>query len=1126
MKTMVKTIIILLLFTCLPHLLIAQPTKKILPVAKEGPSRNLISNYSIFNINNLSLRLYSNGHINHNGGDIDAIVYPRGKTGAVFTSSFFWGGRVLDGDSTMPAIRTGGQRYDAATIPGPIVQSGPDPLPGNPNLPVYRIRRDWQTLTGSSLEILRDAADIYGIELSDVTAQQAQQVLADYAYDWNNWPVHLGAPYEDLNGNGSYDRGVDRPGIAEADQVLWTVCNDLDTALTDYNFGCPPIGIELQVTIWGYARPSSALNEMVFKRYRIINKSGFPIDSMFIGEFTDGDIGSFSNDLIGCDTTRNMIYTYNGFSTDPEAEEVGIAPPAFAFSLLQGPIIPSPGDTATTGFDRIPDFKNKSMTSSSNIGSLGQFHYPAFPGEYGITEEQYNLLNGFLPYDWTSPPSPWQIGNGPRRGQTTLYPLSGDPVNTEGDVDSNGDNLAPGDRRHSMHSGPFTMQPGEMQEVIIVAIGGLGGTHLESIIELRENYTVANGLQKSLFQDIPTRVDFKAEVSYLSETFSRIRFRAVNNDASAMRLTLRQPDGLTFAELDLFDDGNHNDGAANDGIWGNDYVVPPYPMGLSADLNVTYDGFDFCWERIGENISTSGPVVVSNFFVGSDNLNRDGVVNPGEDVRYTVEISNSCGFDYTALNLIPFSTPQPETLQNLKIDRQGYPITLDALPANSSYHWLYDSTDFNYLSFQINPAFAGNDSIQLVFRMADTSDNAWLDTLSIFVKPFQNPPQDYLMTKTAGAAEGDLGYRVIDPTALTGDTYEVKFDTFNDTLRPPIELFYNLLNKTTGDTLQTLQDFPTKLTHVGTPVDGYIITRGTVADEDVAGPWEWLGGDRWLGGVNWGGTTFFNSAVFGQRFFGSTITADSAYSEIQIDFDASVTTNANVFRRDIGYAHAGLGTFYGAAYDIEDPANPRRLNIIFVEDDTEKPTDMIWNPDSSANGAREYLLIMDSDYDPIDGGGYTQDAIIFGGVPTQWALWTRIETNHTFLEAPATLNLYITRGVSPGTRYEFTPEYLLGSEEEEQIVNTFMLEQNYPNPFNPETSIRFQIPQTIKTSLTIYNVLGQKVKTLVNNKLSAGSYTMRWSGLNNQGNPVGTGVYFYRIEAGEFVKTRKMLFIK
>ncbi len=97
----------------------------------------------------------------------------------------------------------------------------------------------------------------------------------------------------------------------------------------------------------------------------------------------------------------------------------------------------------------------------------------------------------------------------------------------------------------------------------------------------------------------------------------------------------------------------------------------------------------------------------------------------------------------------------------------------------------------------------------------------------------------------------------------------------------------------------------------------------------------------------------------------------------------------------------------------------------------------------------------------------------------------------------------------------------------EAIVPTeFVLEQNYPNPFNPTTDIVYALPKEVKVSLCIYNSLGQKITTLIDKKQAAGFYRARWSARDQFGNAVSSGVYFYRLEAGDFVSTKKMLFIK
>lgn len=91
----------------------------------------------------------------------------------------------------------------------------------------------------------------------------------------------------------------------------------------------------------------------------------------------------------------------------------------------------------------------------------------------------------------------------------------------------------------------------------------------------------------------------------------------------------------------------------------------------------------------------------------------------------------------------------------------------------------------------------------------------------------------------------------------------------------------------------------------------------------------------------------------------------------------------------------------------------------------------------------------------------------------------------------------------------------------------FSLSQNYPNPFNPETTIRYRLNRGGDLKLEIFNVLGQKVKTLVNEVKTPGAYTVVWDGTNDLGAPVATGMYIYRLKvADDFVQSRKMLFLK
>jgi hypothetical protein len=94
------------------------------------------------------------------------------------------------------------------------------------------------------------------------------------------------------------------------------------------------------------------------------------------------------------------------------------------------------------------------------------------------------------------------------------------------------------------------------------------------------------------------------------------------------------------------------------------------------------------------------------------------------------------------------------------------------------------------------------------------------------------------------------------------------------------------------------------------------------------------------------------------------------------------------------------------------------------------------------------------------------------------------------------------------------------------VPKAFDLAQNYPNPFNPETNISYGLPEDATVVLKVYNVLGQEIRTLVSNQQIAGYHTVTWDGTNDYGEVVSTGVYIYRIAAGQYTATKRMILVK
>jgi len=90
----------------------------------------------------------------------------------------------------------------------------------------------------------------------------------------------------------------------------------------------------------------------------------------------------------------------------------------------------------------------------------------------------------------------------------------------------------------------------------------------------------------------------------------------------------------------------------------------------------------------------------------------------------------------------------------------------------------------------------------------------------------------------------------------------------------------------------------------------------------------------------------------------------------------------------------------------------------------------------------------------------------------------------------------------------------------------YELSQNWPNPFNASTVIDFGLPQPGDVRLVVYDVLGRRVRHLLDDYLLAGYHSFTWNGLDDHGSPVASGMYFYRLIAGEYMESRKMMLVK
>ncbi|MCP4707938.1 MAG: hypothetical protein GY869_04870, partial [Planctomycetes bacterium] len=153
--------------------------------------------------------------------------------------------------------------------------------------------------------------------------------------NYANWPFDQGAPYVDENGNGRYD--PEEPPLLIGDQTLYSVYTDADPERHVNNNGSryQVIGLEVQQTTFGYTQPG--LQDVVFNKYKLVNKGGYNLDQAYIMIWSDPDLGGAGDDYVGCDLDLDVGYCYNASNND---RLYGTATPCVGFQIIQGLLVP------------------------------------------------------------------------------------------------------------------------------------------------------------------------------------------------------------------------------------------------------------------------------------------------------------------------------------------------------------------------------------------------------------------------------------------------------------------------------------------------------------------------------------------------------------------------------------------------------------------------------------------------------------------------------------------------------------------------------------------------------------------------------------------------------------------
>jgi len=369
--------------------------------SRRAPHRaaTTIDNTAHMDANNLDMVVTNHGSFAYdlltgNAG----LIYPKGSTKTAVFAAGPWIGAKVNGQ-----VRIAVGEYSQEFVPGPMA--------------------------GGTFQADNARFKSYKIVRGNTTS-------ADYL----NWPVDQGAPVDSLG----------KPALL-GDAMIWSVYNDADpSSHTNTAGSTAPLGVEIQQSTFAFNR-SGALGNIIFVRFKLLNKGGNQLDSMYVSAWSDPDLGGATDDLVGCDTTRSLGYVYNATNAD---QLYGATPPAVGYDFFRGPIIPSatPGVFDTLGMTSFNKYINGTDPKSSG--------------------ETYNFMQGL------------NADGSPIINQVTLQPtrfqVSGDPVAGTGWLDT-----SPADRRLQLSTGPFSMAPGDSQEITIAIVVGQGTDRLSSITDMK-----------------------------------------------------------------------------------------------------------------------------------------------------------------------------------------------------------------------------------------------------------------------------------------------------------------------------------------------------------------------------------------------------------------------------------------------------------------------------------------------------------------------------------------------------------------------------------------------------------------------------------------------------------------
>ena len=1034
---------------------------------------------SVVDINNITSWVGSDGsHSQYVGGGSWNGSFPKGSDiGVIYAEGIVWGGKVNDGQT--PLIRVDGNTYSTGC------QSVFSPHR------VFRVRPDYST--GSLND---DAANFNQISLGQVSDAQINSLRDQYEKDWNEWPADQGAPYDDVNKDGIYEPDTDIPGIPGAAQTLFVKYTDAASASL---YGAPPIGLEISETYWAYSY-TGALGNVIYKKVDMVYKgtsksaANSVINDMYIVQWSDPDVGTYSDDYAGCDTSLNLGYAYTSQDQDAIFQAAGFGPPAVGYDFLQGvsQYTGNPNDSAIFNLHWRKGYKyvnSKPMSSFIYFAAGGNWDDPDF--NYTGSLQFYNLMRGYLP----RPPYPsaesFPAGVSDVTSTGTFL-LDGDPVAGTGKLDGNtaagGD--SPGDRRIMVVNGPINMHLGDTAEVVLGMVAALGSNNIDAVKQMKINDNTAQIVFDQLFK-LPSLSPPTVHVENLN---NKIVLDWGNDQKSVDAIENFSDQGYSFEGYEV-------------------YQLPSPSASLSDGVNIgTFDlvnGITTIVDTVQQAGVLLGKVVVEGtdngiqryLTITKDALHGNTQLKNGQEYYFAV-----VPYAFNPAPLLPFHALQSAVVIKVGVPQQPFGISLGSTVGDTVKSSHTGPGDGTALALVVDPTLTTGDQYKVTFA----ADQSWgvtnVTTGAVKVSGITNqsggeeyPIVDGMIVKVFGPPPGMKEWEIPSGTrrfswaggfpglgleGFSGSTQDA-YDRDNGTIGMGGHFAFGGI----GSNL-SVTDYHTVLLKLA-PIDP------TAAD-----PWDPL-------------TKPTNSDNFSKGY---------RYLRAANQPAAEPSFAPWIKNTDAGYPYQDYN--YSVPFSAWDMSTnpPTRLMVGFLENNVAGASvDGRYLPPQASDGDntvnREFMFIFDVPYSETPDPSLEVNISSNSDIPLMWVGTFTVRSATPWVDGDATdgdqFEIVANRVNTSADEFRFTaPQNQSNADLQKGDANKINV---FPNPYygfqSRETSrdakyVTFSHLPT-QATIRIFDLSGVLVRTL--HKDDPTQFT-RWNLLNDNGYPVASGVYVVYVD--------------